>query len=100
MTEKPARTPLDDTLSRLLAGFPADPVADALASSARSAAARMLSQGWTGGGAGYSLGAHLGHTYPAAKLLDRKLTWPERAALEACIRACLDAAESERKGKR
>lgn len=97
---KPARTPLDDTLSRLLAAFPADPTADVLANAARWAAEILLARGWAGGGAGYSIGTYPEDREAAEALLERPLTWPERTALEACIRACLDAAESERREKR
>lgn len=85
---------LKSTLGIILAAFPADPVADVLATQAKESARFLLAQGWDLAGGEYAIAVMHGDAEAAGDLLGRKLTNAEATALEACIRACLaDAAD-------
>ncbi len=83
-------TNIDDTIRSILAGFDID-TADTISGCAAHSAKELRAQGWQGGGAEYDLGAYLGDMAALQRLLDRMASQDECNALEACIRAHLDA---------
>lgn len=83
------------TISAILAAFPADPVADVLATVAWEAAVEVVALGhfatWPDGAASFALDAYPGFYERAGHLLARPPTAAEATAIEACIRAHLSA---------
>ena len=84
-------------VSRILSAIADIDVADAIAYTAAESARILREQGWQGDGESYDLGAYPGDLAALEELLDRdarfelRSTSEERTALEACIRAHLDA---------
>lgn len=91
------RRPVLPAVARILGAIADIDVADAIAFQSAESARILREHGWHGGGESYDLGAYAGDLAALEELLDRdarfapRSTSEERKALEACIRAHLDA---------